>query len=64
MSTGDEMKTLGDYVDLCEVLFGADSASVKFFVEKIKAQGRDAKVLADETQMMMVIMSMEQGDRK
>lgn len=64
MSMGDEMKTLGDYVDLCEVLFGADSASVKFFVEKIKAQGRDAKVLADETQMMMVIMSMEQGDEK
>ena len=49
-------KTLGDYRDLCAGM-GAGRA-VAFFDAKIAAQGRDAVVLADESQMLILIGSM------
>jgi hypothetical protein len=53
-----EPKTLGDYRDLCAMLGGEDSKAVKFFDDKIAQQGRDEKVLADESQMLLLIGSM------
>jgi len=54
----DLPKTLGEWRDFCAIIADEDSQAVKFFDDKIKAQGRDEPVLADETQMLMLIGSM------
>jgi hypothetical protein len=54
-------KTLGEYRDFCAAIDGEDSPAVKFFDEKIQREGREAKVLADETQMLMLIGSLLKG---
>jgi hypothetical protein len=62
MSADKTAKTLGEYRDLCAMLTSEDSAAVKFFDDKIKAQGCDELVLADESQMLILIGALL-GDR-
>ena len=58
ISTG-EPNTLGTWRNIALVLSGnEDSRAVKFFDGKIIQQGEDAKVIAHETQMMCLIISM------
>ena len=60
MMSGDipTLKTLGDYRDFCVMISDENSAAVKFFDDKIAEQGRDQRVLAPESQMMMLIGSL------
>lgn len=58
-------KTLGDYRDLCAALAGENSHAVKFFDDKIKQSienGRDEKVIADESQMMFLVAELIKND--
>ena len=60
-------KTLGEYRDFCAIFFsedfGEDNLAVKFFDDKIKLQGRDEPVIADERQMLTLIASLlKQGN--
>jgi hypothetical protein len=57
-----ELKTLGEYRDFCVAISGDDSRATKFFDNKIKLQGRDERVIADETQMLMLIGSLLKTD--
>jgi hypothetical protein len=52
------MKTLGEYRDFCATIADEGSPAVKFFDDKIKKEGRDAAVLADKSQMLMLIGSL------
>jgi hypothetical protein len=59
LSTG-QPSTLGNYHDLCEAVGFTKAQS--YFEEKIYAQGRDEPVLADERQMILLILSLESGN--
>lgn len=61
LSTGDD-STLGNWRDLTAAAFGADSKATAFLDEKIAEQGRDAEVLADESQMLVALVSINLGD--
>jgi hypothetical protein len=51
--------TLGEYRKLAIIIgHGEDNAAVKFFDEKIAKFGPDDKVLAHESQMLMLIYSL------
>jgi hypothetical protein len=56
------MKTLGDYRDFCAMIATAhgeqSNPAVEFFDDKIRKQGRDEPVLADESQMLALIGSL------
>jgi hypothetical protein len=52
------MKTLGDYRDFCATIADEDSPAVKFFDDRIRQQGRDEEVAADESQMLALIGSL------
>jgi hypothetical protein len=54
--------TLGDWRDRCARLFGETSASVRWFDGKIKTQGRDEEVLADESQVLYAVWQIEVKD--
>ena len=59
ISTG-EPATLKTYRNIALALGGKDSRAVKFFDDKIAnaTDGEDAEVIAHETQMMYLIMTM------
>jgi hypothetical protein len=61
LSTGDK-STLSSYKNLCELLFGKESKSVKFIEQKIKESlnGGEEQVLADESQMMCIFLNLEE----
>jgi uncharacterized protein (DUF3820 family) len=48
-------ETLGEYYDLFVILRGADHFACTLLKEKIDAQGRDEKVTANNSQMMMLL---------
>lgn len=50
--------TLGEYRALCRALGGADCRAVEFLDRKIQDQGHDQPVLADDSQMRMLLMPM------
>ncbi len=50
--------TLGEYRDLCAAIGGEECKAVKFLDEKIADQGRDAIVIADDSQMRYLLMPM------
>ena len=58
LSTG-ELSTLGVYRDYCAALFGEESKATIYFDRQIAAspRGRDEEVIADESQMMYLIMA-------
>lgn len=55
--------TLGSYLKLCTLFFGEDSAQAKFINQKIATNpnGADEEVIADESQMMFLLASLEDG---
>lgn len=50
--------TLGEYRDLCEALGVPNCQAVKFLDAKIAEQGRDAPVLAPDSQMRALLVPM------
>ena len=63
LSTG-QPSTLGSYLKLCEVFFGADSVQAKFINEKIAthAAGADEEVVVEESQMMYLLVNLPPAD--
>jgi len=59
LSTGQD-STLGNCLDLTKAIFGADSPAVKFLQDKIEqsADGREEEVIADESQMLLALLTM------
>jgi len=59
MSTGVD-STLGNWYDLAKSFFGEQSKPALFLAEKIAAtpKGRDEEVIADEQQLLQVLLSM------
>jgi hypothetical protein len=60
LSTGDD-STLGNYRRLAAMFYGEASKAVKFLDDKIAAspKGEDEEVLADETQMIYLLDTMD-----
>ena len=56
-------ETLGEYYDISSAILGKDSPAVKFLEDKIKIQGRDMKVIAPDSQMRYLLLSMH-GEKK
>jgi hypothetical protein len=50
--------TLGEYRDMCAALGAKDNKAVLFLDKKIEDQGRDAEVIAADSQMRMLLMPM------
>lgn len=48
--------TLGEYRDLCAVLGGEKCRAVKLLDERIAKSGRNDVVIADDSQMRMLLM--------
>lgn len=56
---GDSVfETLGEYYSFCVLIGGKDCEAAHFLMEKIDAQGMDTKVIADHSQMMMLLHPM------
>ena len=60
LSTG-QPSTLGSYLKLCEVFFGNDSVQARFIRDKIAthANGADEEVIAEENQMIFLLMNLK-----
>lgn len=61
LSTGG-LSTLGNWRKIAASLEGEPNPATKWLDEKIKEQGEDAPVLADESQMLYVILSLLAGE--
>jgi len=59
LSTGVP-STLGNWYSLCMAVFGADSPATTFIKEKLDEQGADMEVIADERQMLVVLIDLHQ----
>lgn len=57
LSTGDD-STLGNWIAMCTMVFGPNSAATKFLIAKANEQGIDEEVIADEGQMIEVLAQM------
>lgn len=59
LSTG-QPSTLGSYLKLCEVFFGADSVQARFIRSKINSNpnGADEEVVVEESQMMYLLVNL------
>lgn len=53
--------TLGYHRKMSAAVFGEDSPATKYLDEKIAEQGEDEPVLADETQLVALLMSLHRG---
>jgi hypothetical protein len=62
MSTGQD-NTLGNWRDLTAAMFGVDSPATAFLDDKIASSphGRDEYVLADERQLLNVLVQLHLG---
>ncbi len=67
-TTTEKRWTLGKYRDLCAFIGGEDCRAVQFLDDKIAhdRDGRDAEVLADDSQMWLLLapMLIEKVDKK
>jgi hypothetical protein len=65
LSTG-QPSTLGSYKKLCGIFFGEDSAQYEFIEAKIiqSPNGEDEEVIADESQMMYLLVSLDKEGAK
>lgn len=60
MSTGDK-STVGNWIKLASAVFGPESKQVEFLRTKITTKnGLDEEIIADESQLLFVLMSLEQ----
>lgn len=53
--TNGEPSTLGTYLKIAMAFGGKDCKAVQFFEQKIAEQGADEEVIADETQVLILI---------
>lgn len=53
--------TLGSYLKLCTLFFGDNSAQAQFIQHKVNQYGLDEEVIADESQMLYLLSSLEEG---
>ncbi|MGW8179085.1 MAG: hypothetical protein ACWGQW_10020 [bacterium] len=58
------MPTLGDYRKLSISLFGEDSKATKYLDEKIKEQGEGQEVIAEESQVMYLLVHLHSQDEE
>jgi len=60
LSTGDD-STLGSYKKLTAIVLGEESAAVQYLNKKISEspKGENEEVLADESQMLLMLFSLE-----
>jgi hypothetical protein len=58
LSTGDP-STLASYRKLCISMFGEDSKAVRYIDDLIAKSGEDEEVLADEVQMLNLLLAVE-----
>ena len=56
-------KTLGDYRKVAMLLFGQESGATKFLDIKIAAQGEDEEVVADDSQMIYLLVQLDKRTR-
>lgn len=56
--------TFGDYLALSRVLFGVESKATKWIEEKIRLEGEDEEVIADESQMLLLLTNLSEKDEK
>lgn len=58
--------TLKSYKQICDIFFGADSLQAKFISEKINISpnGEDEEVIAEESQMMYLLASLNETSAK
>lgn len=54
--------TLGSYKKLCDLFFGEESAQSRLINEKIAQYGVDEEVIADESQMMYLLMNLDDSN--
>lgn len=54
--------TLGSYKKLCDLFFGEDSAQARLINEKIAQYGVDEEVIAEESQMMFLLATLEDNN--
>lgn len=59
LSTGED-STLGNWKELAIAFFGEDSPQVEFLQNKIDEFGEDDEVIADEAQLLMVLVSLSE----
>lgn len=64
LSVGNLDSTLGNWAKLCALVFGPESKSVAFFRKEIAEapHGEDEEVIVDESQLMLVVLSIESGE--
>lgn len=62
LSTGDDA-TLGNYRKLTALVFGSDSKAVEYLDQKIEEapNGAEEEVLADERQMIALLLQIDEG---
>lgn len=57
LSTGVD-STLGNWYDLCMIAFGEGSRATNLIKAKMDEQGRNAEVIAEEEQLLFVLVNM------
>jgi hypothetical protein len=64
LSTG-EPATLGNYLKMAQLFFGKDCKAAKFLEQKIgeSENGADEEVIADERQMVFLLMHINEGGK-
>lgn len=55
--------TLENWIKLSSSVFGPETAPTNFLVNKARLQGVDAEVIADEEQLLYVLMQMFSGEQ-
>lgn len=53
--------TLGNWHKMSVAIFGPDSRATKFLQDKIDVQGPDEEVIADEAQLIQVLVTIHLG---
>lgn len=54
--------TLGEHRAMSVAVFGEESPATKFLDEKIAIEGAEAPVLANESQLIFLLLALHRGD--
>ncbi len=57
LSAGND-STLKNWLELSEIAFGKNSKAVQFLKEKIREQGENEEVIADESQFLFMLANL------
>lgn len=50
--------TAGNWVAICQLLFGAESRATDYMRGQVRGQGKDAEILANEHQLLQMLSKM------